>query len=135
MSTVSLLRPSNDVASTPSVLIAEDSGIVALEFIQVLQDAGLPDVTWVQTGQSIKDLCSERQFDVSLIDIHLADGETGVASAQQCYAALGHIIFMSGDTRLAVRPFEIAHMFIQKPVVPSVIADMIISMSRHGAVA
>ncbi|MFT6427282.1 MAG: response regulator of citrate/malate metabolism, partial [Brevundimonas sp.] len=63
---------------TARILIIEDEALVAMELRFVLEDLGHEVLGVAATAQAARDLVSENDVDLALVDIHLSDGPTGI---------------------------------------------------------
>lgn len=63
---------------TARILIIEDEALVAMELRFVLEDLGHEVVGVAADVRSARNLVSETDVDLALVDIHLSDGPTGV---------------------------------------------------------
>jgi CheY-like chemotaxis protein len=65
------------------VLIVEDEALPAMLLQEYLEDAGYEVVGWATNADEALKLFAESQPDLAFVDLHLADGMTGVKIAQE----------------------------------------------------
>lgn len=81
-----------------NILIVEDELLLAMELEFVLQDLGHTVVGTATCSQEALKLAEDHKPDLALVDIHLRDGPTGVAVADQISASSAtKVIFMSAN--------------------------------------
>ena len=105
--------------STPSplrILIVEDEILIALELESLLQDAGHEVVGIAASFDEAIAIGSDLSPDLAFVDIHLADGPTGVDVARQLARDFGiMVLFMTANTKRIPDDFVDAHGVIAKP--------------------
>lgn len=63
---------------TARILIIEDEALVAMELRFVLEDLGHEVAGVAAEAKTARNIVSETDIDLALVDIHLSDGPTGV---------------------------------------------------------
>ncbi|WP_201833078.1 response regulator [Microvirga zambiensis] len=98
------------------ILVVEDEILIALELESLLQDLG-HDVVGVATSSAeALALGQEVKPDLAFVDIHLADGPTGVDVARQLAARQGvTVLFMTANAKRIPEDFGGAWGVIAKP--------------------
>ncbi len=98
------------------VLIVEDEAFIALELECLLEEAGhVPVGVATRSAEAIA-LARDLEPDVALVDIHLADGPTGVAVAQALRAQAGTtVLFTTANAKRVPPDFAGAAGIIGKP--------------------
>ncbi|MCF4124377.1 response regulator [Methylobacterium sp. SyP6R] len=98
------------------VLIVEDEAFIALELECLLEEAGyVPVGVAIRSGDAIA-LAHDLSPDIALVDIHLADGPTGVAVAQALSARAGiTVLFTTANAKRVPPDFAGAVGIIAKP--------------------
>lgn len=98
------------------VLIVEDEAFIALELECLLEEAGyLPVGVATRSSEAIA-LARDLAPDIALVDIHLADGPTGVAVAQALSARPGTtVLFTTANAKRVPPDFAGAAGIIAKP--------------------
>ncbi|WP_246775585.1 response regulator [Methylobacterium aquaticum] len=98
------------------VLIVEDEAFIALELECLLEEAGyVPVGVATRSGDAIT-LARDLAPDIALVDIHLADGPTGVAVARTLSARPGlTVLFTTANAKRVPPDFAGAAGIIAKP--------------------
>lgn len=79
------------------IFYLEDHNFFAIEILEFLRETLKFDVTYVETWEQAKKVLeSGETFDVSLLDVILTNGKTGVQVAQHWESQLGRIAFITG---------------------------------------
>lgn len=98
------------------ILIVEDEVLIALELESLLQDEG-HDVVGVaaNSGDAVA-MGEEHKPDLAFVDVHLADGPTGIEVAR-CLAASGEtvVMFMTANAKRIPEDGAGARGIISKP--------------------
>jgi two-component system, response regulator PdtaR len=98
------------------ILIVEDEILIALELESLLQDLGHDVVGMAASSREALSLGQELKPDLAFVDIHLADGPTGVDVAR--HLAAQHrvtVLFMTANTKRIPEDFAGAWGVIAKP--------------------
>ncbi len=98
------------------VLLVEDEILIALELESLLQDLGHDVVGIASSSKDALALGQEAKPDLAFVDIHLADGPTGVDVARQLTAQ--HqvtVLFMTANAKRIPEDFGGAWGVIAKP--------------------
>lgn len=83
---------------TARILIIEDEALVAMELRFVLEDLGHEVLGVAATAQAARDLVSENDVDLALVDIHLSDGPTGINLGRELGQDMGvSVLFMTAN--------------------------------------
>lgn len=83
---------------TARILIIEDEALVAMELRFVLEDLGHEVLGIAATAQAARDLVSENDVDLALVDIHLSDGPTGINLGRELGQDMGvSVLFMTAN--------------------------------------
>ncbi|WBT05827.1 response regulator [Brevundimonas vesicularis] len=83
---------------TARILIIEDEALVAMELRFVLEDLGHEVLGVAATAQAARDLVSEKDVDLALVDIHLSDGPTGINLGRELGQDMGvSVLFMTAN--------------------------------------
>jgi ActR/RegA family two-component response regulator len=108
-----------------TVLICEDDAFLAADLVQRVEAAG-HQVQGIYA--SARDaLASEQlpQADLAIIDLSLADGETGAAIAQAVHNAGTRVIIVSGHTNVSADLWSIPHTYAAKPVTDQLVEHLL----------
>src|ERR687890_86310 len=98
------------------ILVVEDEILIALELESLLQDLGHDVVGIAASSKDALSLGRELKPDLAFVDIHLADGPTGVDVAR--YLADEHqvtVLFMTANAKRIPEDFAGAWGVIAKP--------------------
>jgi DNA-binding response OmpR family regulator len=103
--------------STPlNVLIVEDEAVLAMELEHAIEDAGHAVAGWATCLSEANALIETGHADLALVDIHLADGTTGVEVAGRLSRETGAtVVFMTANAKLIPDDFGGALGVIAKP--------------------
>ncbi|MEE2849253.1 MAG: response regulator [Pseudomonadota bacterium] len=83
---------------TARILIIEDEALGAMELRFVLEDLGHEVLGVAATAQAARDLVSENDVDLALVDIHLSDGPTGINLGRELGQDMGvSVLFMTAN--------------------------------------
>ncbi len=98
------------------ILIVEDEILIALELESLLQDLGHDVVGIAATYQEALAQGQDRTPDLAFVDIHLADGPTGVDVSRYLASELGvTVLFMTANAKRIPEDFAGARGLIAKP--------------------
>jgi two-component system, response regulator PdtaR len=107
---------STEAAPCLRVLIVEDEVLIALELEGLLAEAGHVPVGIAATSAEAVRLGQDLKPDVALVDIHLADGPTGVEVARSLVALdATAVVFMTANGKRIPPDFAGADGAIGKP--------------------
>lgn len=113
----------NDVAETLRLLIVEDEALVQLELEMVARDAGHEVVACAMSSGDALAQGTALKPDLALVDIHLADGPTGVTLARRLGEQGVPVVFMTANARRLPGDFAGALGVIAKPYTETGIVD------------
>ena len=97
------------------ILIVEDEILIAFELESLLQDAGYEPVGIAATSREALTLAQDLSPDLALVDIHLADGPTGVEVARGLTRSGITALFMTANAKRIPDDFAGAVGVIAKP--------------------
>lgn len=98
------------------ILIVEDEILIALELESLLQDAGHEVVGIAACADEAISMGKDLDPDLAFVDIHLADGPTGVEVARHLAGRQGvMVLFMTANAKRIPDDFAQAHGVIAKP--------------------
>lgn len=126
------------MSSDPSlrILIVEDEILIALELESLLQDAGHEVVGIAASSDEALALGADLGPDLAFVDIHLADGPTGVEAARRLARERGiTVLFMTANAKRIPDDFAEAHGVIAKPYTERGVLQALdyVIASRDGA--
>lgn len=97
------------------VLIVEDEALAAMLLRSHLEDAGHTVVGWATTEEEAVRQFEATRPDLAFVDLHLADGLTGLAVAQRIQRANAPVVFVTANVRMLPDDFAGAIGCIGKP--------------------
>jgi two-component system, response regulator PdtaR len=97
------------------VLIVEDEALPAMLLRGYLEDAGHEVVGWATSSTEAIELVRVERPDLTFVDLHLADGLTGVNIAKDVCAAHSHVVFITANSRMLPADYAGALGAISKP--------------------
>lgn len=97
------------------ILIVEDEILIAFELESLLQDEGYEPVGIAPTSREALALARELAPDLALVDIHLADGPTGVEVARGLAQSGITALFMTANAKRIPDDFAGAAGVMAKP--------------------
>ncbi len=105
-----------DRAKPLRILIVEDEFLIALELECLLQDAGHDVVGIAASSSEANALARDLSPDLAFVDIHLADGLTGIDVARNLSGEHGvTVLFMTANAKRIPEDFAGAWGVIAKP--------------------
>lgn len=122
-------------AAGPRVLICEDDAVLALELEALVAESGATSCGIASSREEALELARLAQPDLVLLDLHLDDGRSGPALAED-FAGRGiRIVVVSGDTAIDRKLARIDHVFLPKPVQAAVLRDILTSFAAPSVPA
>lgn len=98
------------------ILVVEDEILIALELESLLQEAGHDVVGIATCCQDALRLGQDLSPDLAFVDIHLADGPTGIDVSRRLTGEMGvTVLFMTANTKRIPEDFAGACGVIAKP--------------------
>jgi two-component system, response regulator PdtaR len=97
------------------ILIVEDEILIAFELESLLEDEGYDAAGIAATLTDALDLARELSPDLALVDVHLADGPTGVEVARALTGRGVTVLFMTANAKRIPDDFAGAIGVIAKP--------------------
>lgn len=97
------------------VAIVEDEALSALSLQGFLEDAGHQVVGWATTADEAASLVKEANPDLVFVDLHLADGMTGLRLASDLRDARRCFVFVTANSRMLPADYAGALGVISKP--------------------
>jgi CheY-like chemotaxis protein len=98
------------------ILVVEDEILIALELQSLLQDFGHEVVGAATSSTGALALAQELRPDLAFVDIHLADGPTGIDVARRLSGELGvTVLFMTANAKRIPEDCAGAKGVISKP--------------------
>jgi CheY-like chemotaxis protein len=100
---------------TLRVVIVEDEAISAMALEGFLQDAGHEVVGWAMTAGEGSQLVEATNPDLVFVDLHLADGMTGLRLAEDLRKTGRSFVFVTANSRMLPPDYAGALGAINKP--------------------
>lgn len=98
------------------VLIVEDEALLAMELEMLVEQSGHIPVGWATTSKEAFELAEKVDADVAFVDIHLADGVTGLDVAEYIKESKGAtVVFLTANPKRVPPDFAGAVGVISKP--------------------
>lgn len=97
------------------VLVVEDEILIALGLELLAEDAGFDPVGIATTAEDALTLAHRTRPDIALVDIHLADGPTGIDVARTLAARGTTVVFVTANLKRIPEDFAGACGTITKP--------------------
>ena len=120
------------------VLVVEDDAIIGLTLEQALLDAGVASVDICPTTKQALAALRNRQPEVIILDVHLADRDDGWAIAE-IVRTLGpdspRVIFSTGMPRDIPEDVASLGCVLEKPYDPQVLIDLLREPKRRGIIS
>ena len=102
-----------------SVLVVEDQALVAMQLSLLIEDAGHTVGGWATDPEEAHGILQQAQIDVALVDIHLADGPTGLKLATYIGGLDIPVLFMTANAKRVPEDFVGAIGVLAKPFTAS----------------
>lgn len=98
------------------VLIVEDEALLAMELESIIEDNGHEVVGWAANARQARELIDHTQADVAFVDVHLADGPTGIEVADYIRAHnQSMVVFLTANPKRLPENYAGAVGVISKP--------------------
>lgn len=107
-----------------SVIICEDEPLQAIELAEHVTSAGADVIGTFRSAAEARAALTTLRPDLALIDLGLADGETGAALAVELASRDCRIIILSGSDEAQPALGRIAHTFVAKPLPMGVVGEL-----------
>jgi len=107
------------------VIICEDDPILAMDLESAVESAGATVCGVFATAAEALPAAQAIKPDIALIDLTLADGQTGIDVAAALSRLGCKILVLSGGERTDGKLFSIRHTFISKPVPAPALAEIL----------
>lgn len=97
-------------------MIVEDEALIAMELEMLLEDAGHSVVGWATSARDARAILERASPDLALVDLHLADGRTGLQVAQDILREHPTtVVFMTANAALLPDDLAGATAVLAKP--------------------
>jgi two-component system, response regulator PdtaR len=108
-----------------TVLICEDDPIIALDLAEAVTAAGHAVVGPYAHAQDVLALSDYAHLDLAILDLELADGDTGASLASDLQKAGVRLIILSGHTNARSTLGAVPHIYAAKPVSPALLEHLL----------
>jgi len=105
-------------------MICEDDLLVAMDIAQEIDRAGSEVVGMFHSSYDAWDAARVLKPDIAIVDLNLADGDSGLPLATHLVEMGCRVIVVSGSTRVHPELGRIPHAFVAKPVPAGVIGEL-----------
>lgn len=99
-----------------TILVCEDDPFLAANLVQTIEAAGHEVEGPYARAQDVMALSDLARFDLALIDLELADGDTGASLARVLQKAGARLIILSGHSNARAILGSVPHIHAAKPV-------------------
>jgi DNA-binding NarL/FixJ family response regulator len=106
------------------VMICEDDLLLAMDLAHEVEAAGSQVVGTFYSSFDAWNAADVLKPDIAIIDLHLADGESGLSLATHLVEQGCRVIVVSGSTLVHPELSRISHSFVSKPVPNGIIAEL-----------
>lgn len=106
------------------VIICEDDLLLSMDLAHEVQEAGSEVVGLFYSSFDAWRAAEILRPDIAIIDLNLADGESGLALATHLVEMGCRVIVVSGSTLVHPELGRIPHSFVSKPVPAGIIAEL-----------
>ena len=107
------------------VLICEDEPLLAADLASVVEEAGHKVCGVFHNAREALNSAPGLQPDLAIIDLNLADGDTGAAVAQTLQSLGIRVIILSGHSNVGAGLGCVPHTFAAKPVSKEVVTQLL----------
>jgi DNA-binding NarL/FixJ family response regulator len=114
------------------VLICEDEPLLAADLALVVEEAGHAVCGVFHNARDALSNVGELDPDLAIIDLKLADGDTGAAVAHTLQSLGIRVIILSGNSNVGAGLGLVPHTFASKPVSKEVMGQLL-GPGEHAA--
>jgi two-component system, response regulator PdtaR len=107
------------------VLICEDEPLLATDLAAIVEEAGHAVCGVFHSAREALDSAMELNPDLAIIDLSLADGDTGGAVARTLQSSGVRVIILSGHSNVGAGLGCVPHTFAAKPVSKEVVMQLL----------
>ncbi len=108
-----------------NVLICEDDAVLAADLASIVEEAGHAVCGVFHNARAALNSAPELEPDFAIIDLKLADGNTGAAVAQTLQSLGIRVMILSGHSNVGAGLGCVPHTFAAKPVSREVVAQLL----------
>ena len=114
------------------VLICEDEPLLAADLALIVEEAGHAVCGVFPNARDALNNVGELNPDLAIIDLNLADGDTGAAVAHTLQSLGIRVIILSGNSNVGAGLGLVPHTFASKPVSKEVMVQLL-GPGEHAA--
>lgn len=107
------------------VLICEDEPVLAADLASIVEEAGHVVCGVFHNARAALRSAAEFKPDIAIIDLTLADGDTGATVAQTLQSLGIRVIILSGHSNVGAGLGCVPHTFAAKPVSKEVVTQLL----------
>jgi DNA-binding NarL/FixJ family response regulator len=107
------------------VLICEDDPLLAADLTSIVEEAGHAVSGVFHNARDALGNATELKPDLAIIDLTLADGDTGAAVAQVLQSLGIRVIILSGHSNVGAGLGCVPHTFAPKPVSKEIVTQLL----------
>lgn len=107
------------------VLICEDEPVLAADLAAIVEEAGHTVCGVFHNAREVLSSAGKLDPDLAIIDLSLADGDTGGAVAQTLQSLGIRVIILSGHSNVGAGLGCVPHTFAAKPVSREVVMQLL----------
>ena len=104
------------MAAPLKVLIVEDERLIAMQLEDDIAEAGHEVVGSAMSSAEAMELAAATRPDLAIVDVHLADGPTGIDVARRLVGPDNVVVFMTANVKRIPDDFAGAAGVLNKPV-------------------
>ena len=108
-----------------SVVICEDDGFLAADLALSIVAAGHRVHGIYKSAAEVLADPNARAVDVAIVDLNLADGDSGTLVAQALQRAGVRVIIVSGHSNADAALGSVPHTYAEKPVSPALVQELL----------
>ena len=107
------------------VLICEDEPLLAADLAAIVEEAGHAVCGVFRKAREALDEAAALAPDLAIIDLELADGDTGAALARSLQSQGVRVVILSGNSNVGAGLGCVPHTFAAKPVSREIVAQLL----------
>lgn len=107
------------------VLICEDEPLLAADLAAIVEETGHAVCGVFRNARDVLSKAPALSPDIAIIDLKLADGDTGAALAQSLQARGVRVVILSGNSNVGAGLGCVPHTFAAKPVSREIVTQLL----------
>jgi len=108
-----------------TVLICEDEPLLAADLAAIVEEAGHTVCGVFHKAREALDKAAALAPDIAIIDLKLADGDTGAALAQSLQSRGVRVVILSANSNVGAGLGCVPHTFAAKPISREMVAHLL----------